>query len=129
MDLSLSPSECHLLRHLALADMPYSDEDMTSASVRNLDEEALRDDVPTLTWRGMVTVDDGRLSITPLGAAAHYASEAAELSARLVDVHTLAEELERLSPARAREAHAIRQLAQGAWSLEQAMRSASEHPA
>jgi hypothetical protein len=128
VDLSLSTSECQLLRHLVLADMPYVDQDAVAVAVRGLDEETVQDDVRSLTWRGMVAADGGRLSITPLGAAAHYASEVEHLSARLVDVVTLADELEHLAPALAREMHAVRQVAQGAWPLEQATRYASDGP-
>ncbi|MFH0175484.1 hypothetical protein [Streptomyces cacaoi] len=128
MDLSLSPSEDRLLRHLALADMPYADQDLIPVSARGLNEADVPDDVRTLTWRGMVATDEGSLSLTPLGAAAHYASEAERLTSRLVDVSTLADELERLVPALARETHAVRQVAQGTWSLEQALRFASDDP-
>lgn len=68
----------------------------------------------------MVAAEGGSLSLTPLGAAAHYAAEVELLSARLVDVSVLADELERLTPSLAREMHAVRQVAEGAWLLEQA---------
>ncbi|MGW8551610.1 hypothetical protein [Streptomyces tubercidicus] len=122
MDLSLSASEFRLLRHLALADMPYSDEDATPAAVRGLDVEKMQDDVRSLTWRGMVAADGSSLSLTALGAAAHHAAEAELLSARLVDVSVLADGIEGLSPSLAREMHAVRQVAEGAWPLEKARR-------
>lgn len=125
MDLALSASECRLLRHLALADMPYSDQDATPVAVRGLDDEKMQNDVRSLTWRGMVAAEGGSLSLTPLGAAAHYAAEVESLSARLVDVSVLADELERLTPSLAREMHAVRQVAVGAWPLEQATRYGS----
>ncbi|MCX4701236.1 hypothetical protein [Streptomyces sp. NBC_01373] len=128
MDLSLSASQSQLLRHLVLADMSYANQDAAAVAARGLDEETVQDDVQSLTWRGMVAADGGRLSITPLGAAAHYASEVEYLSARLVDVVTLADELEHLTPASAREMHTVRQVAQGAWSLEQATAYASDGP-
>jgi hypothetical protein len=125
VDLSLSASECRLLRHLALADMPYSDQDATPAAVRGLDGEHIQDDVRSLKWRGMVAAEGGSLSLTPLGAAAHYAAQVELLSARLVDMSVLADELERLNPSLAREMHAVRQVAVGAWSLEEATRYGS----
>ncbi|MDH2392386.1 hypothetical protein QCN29_27140 [Streptomyces sp. HNM0663] len=126
MDLSLSASEFRLLRHLALADMPYSDEETTPAAVRGLDDEKMQDDVRSLAWRGMVAADGSNLSLTPLGAAAHYAAEVELLSARLVDVSALADRLERLAPSLAREMHAVRQVTAGAWSLEEARRYVSD---
>ena len=128
MDLSISASEARLLRHLTLADIPYTLHDVAPLASRGLDEEQVQEDVLSLTWRGMVAADGGSLSITPLGAAAHYASEVEELSARLVDVCTLTDELERLAPSLTHETHAIRQVAQGTWSLEQATQYASGKP-
>ncbi|GGT40450.1 hypothetical protein GCM10014713_37770 [Streptomyces purpureus] len=95
VNLSLSASECRLLRHLALADMPYSDQDATPAAVRGLDGEQIQDDVRSLKWRGMVAAEGGSLSLTPLGAAAHYAAQVELLSARLVDMSVLADRTRR----------------------------------
>lgn len=125
VDLSLSASEIRLLRHLALADMPYSAEDATPAAVRGLDDERMHNDVQLLAWRGMVTIEGGLLTLTARGAAAYYAAEVELLSVRLVDVSTLTDGLEQLSPSLAREMHAIRQVAAGEWLLDAAMRYVS----
>ncbi|MFD5319823.1 hypothetical protein [Streptomyces sp. NPDC127098] len=125
MDLFLSASESRLLRHLALADIPYTDDDTIALAVRGLDEEEVRDDARSLAWRGMVTAEADRLSITPLGAAAYYAFEVEQLTVRLSDVCALVDELERAAPALARQTRAVRQVAQGAWTLEEATRYTS----
>ena len=125
MDLFLSASESRLLRHLTLADIPYSEEDAIALAVRGLDEDEVREDARSLAWRGMVAAEGDRLSITPLGAAAYYAYEVEQLTARLSDVCALVDELERVAPALGRQTCAVRQVAQGTWSLEEAIRYAS----
>ncbi|MFI1964066.1 hypothetical protein ACH429_08005 [Streptomyces pathocidini] len=127
MELSLSASEARLLSQLALASIRYAADDAIALAVRGLDEEQVHNDIQSLTWRGMVAADGDFLSLTPLGAAAHYACEAEELSARLVDVCTLADALEHLHPNLACGTHAVRQVAQGAWSLERARQYAVQH--
>lgn len=92
-----------------------------AVAARGMDAEATREDARTLGWMGMVEVADGYLSITPSGRAAYFESECARLSTRLADVGVFADELERLTPAPAGGAHALRQLAQEAWTIQEAV--------
>lgn len=115
----LTASERRLLGHLALADFPHPDVQPGSAAARELDEDQLRADIEVLRRAGMVTVE-GLMSITDLGMVAYLAAERNDLEATLVDVSALADELQRRDPVSA-VPHVLRQLAQGIWSLEQAL--------
>ncbi|MFD3940370.1 hypothetical protein ACFWSF_36630 [Streptomyces sp. NPDC058611] len=117
---TLTSSEKQLLGHLALADFPHPDSEPKSAAARGLDERQLHSDIEELRRSGQVTVTEGRLSITELGMIAYLAAERGELEATLVDVSALADELQRRDPLSA-VPHSLRQLAQGAWPLDQAL--------
>ncbi|MET9987135.1 hypothetical protein [Streptomyces rochei] len=117
---ALTPSERQLLGHLALADFPHPDVEPKSAAARGLDECRLRADIKELRRTGQVTVAKGQLSITELGMVAYLAAERDELEATLVEVSALADELQRRDPLSAVQ-HSLRQLAQGAWTLDQAL--------
>ncbi|MBM9506714.1 hypothetical protein [Actinacidiphila acididurans] len=116
----LTSSQKQLLGHLALADFPHPDAEPASAAARGLDECRLRADIEELCNTRQVTVAEGHLSITELGVVAYLAAERDELAATLVDVSALADELRRRDPVSA-VPHSLRQLAQGAWSLDQAL--------
>ncbi|MFF9867072.1 hypothetical protein ACF1G0_16900 [Streptomyces sp. NPDC013953] len=118
---ALSPSQLHLLQHLMLAEVPHPDTDPVSVAVRDLEEASIADDVQTLSWMGLLEVRGKRLAITPRGRAVHFEAECAVLSTRLAEVSGFADDLQRRTPSLSAELHALRQLADGAWSVTEAM--------
>ncbi|MFD7118332.1 hypothetical protein ACFWAA_14960 [Streptomyces sp. NPDC059922] len=74
----------------------------------------------TLSWMGLLEVTGEHLTITPRGKAAHFEAECAMLAERLVEVSVFADELQRRTPSLDAEMHALRQLAEGAWSATEA---------
>ncbi|MFF5086013.1 hypothetical protein [Streptomyces niveus] len=117
---ALSSSERQTLGHLALADFPHPDVEPKSAAARGLDEGQLRLDIEELRRTRQVTVIEGRLSITELGMVAYLTAERDELKATLTDMSALADELQRRDPVSV-VPHSLRQLAQGVWTLGQAL--------
>ncbi|WP_457492764.1 hypothetical protein [Streptomyces sp. P5_D11] len=103
-----------------LAEVPHPDTDPVAVAVRDLGEASITDDVQTLSWMGLLEVRGKRLAITPLGRAVHFEAECAVLSARLVEVSVFANDLQRRTPSHGAELHALRQLAEGAWSVTEA---------
>ncbi|MEV8030765.1 hypothetical protein [Streptomyces sp. NPDC086182] len=104
-----------------LAEVPHPDTDPAAVAVRDLEETSIADDVQTLSWMGLLEVRGERLAITPHGRAAHFEAECAALSARLVEVHVFADHLQRRTPSIGTELHALRQLADGSWSVTEAV--------
>jgi hypothetical protein len=100
------------------AEIPFPD--ATAAAVRGLDETSITDDVRTLSWMGLLEVTGEGLAITPRGRAARLEVECATLEERLVEVSAFAGELQRRTPSLSVEMHALRQLAEGAWSITEA---------
>ncbi|MFC7217920.1 hypothetical protein ACFQLX_07025 [Streptomyces polyrhachis] len=114
MHLTLSSSQLQLLHHLTLADIPYPD--AVAVAARGLNEATVTDDVRTLSRSGLLEVTGEHLAITPRGKAAHFEAQYAVLAERLVEVSVFADELQRRTPSLSVEMHALRQLAEGAWS-------------
>jgi hypothetical protein len=104
-----------------LAEVPHPDTDPVSVAVRDLEEASVQDDVQTLSWMGLLEVRGERMAITPHGRAAHFEAECAVLSTRLAEVSGFADDLQRRTPSLSAELHALRQLANGAWSVPEAM--------
>lgn len=100
--------------------MPYPDSDGFASAARGLDESSVQDDARVLSWMGLVAVTGDHLAITPPGRAAYFEAECSELSARLAEVNVFADEIERRSPSLAAELHALRQIAEGVWSVDEA---------
>ncbi|MFJ9869833.1 hypothetical protein [Streptomyces sp. NPDC101165] len=121
MHSALSPSQLQLLQHLMLAEVPHPDTDPAAVAVRDLEEASITDDVQTLSWMGLLEVRGEHLAITPHGRAVHFEAECAVLSARLAEVSVFADDLQRRTPSLGAELHALRQLADGAWSLTEAV--------
>ncbi|MCZ7456702.1 hypothetical protein [Streptomyces sp. WMMC940] len=118
----LSPLQHHLLQELDLCDLPVPEAAPESYAVRDLDTDEVRAALPTLLWSGLVEERAGArgvLGLTPLGAAALSAAECDELTARLVAVASFADTVSRGAPSRA-AGHALKRLAEGSWTLEQA---------
>lgn len=83
-------------------------------------------DVPLLSWLKLIERRDDHLKVTALGVAVHYRRlyEASEL--RLSEVFRLAEAHESEAP---QLALAVRRLAQGSVTFEEALSSAARRPA
>ncbi|MFE3861197.1 hypothetical protein ACFXPT_12300 [Streptomyces goshikiensis] len=105
--------------------------DAVAVAARGLDETIIHGDVQALAWMGLLEVTGESLAITPRGRAARLEAECATLEERLVEVSVFADELQRRTPSLRAEMHALRQLAQGVWSVTEAAeyveRQAKEH--
>ncbi|MET9130470.1 hypothetical protein [Streptomyces antibioticus] len=119
---ALSPLQQHLLQELDLGDLPLPEQAPESYLARDLDTDEVQDALPALVWAGLVERrggDLGSLALTPLGAAALRTAECDELTARLSAVVSFSETVS--TGAAPRPAGlALRRLAEGTWSLEQA---------
>ncbi|WP_343997159.1 hypothetical protein [Streptomyces thermocarboxydovorans] len=120
--IQLSPLQQHLLRELDLCDLPAPERSPESYAARDLDTAEVRDALPTLLWAGLVEQrggDRGALRLTPLGAAVLREAECDELTARLSAVASFADTVSRGAAPRL-AGHALKRLAEGTWTLEQA---------
>ncbi|NED31812.1 hypothetical protein [Streptomyces sp. SID8499] len=118
----LSSLQQQLLRELDLCDLPAPEAAPESYAARDLDLDQVRDILPELLWAGLVEQRDsdrGTLGLTVAGAAALRSAECDELTARLAAVVSFADTVARGAPPRA-AGHALKRLADGAWSLERA---------
>ncbi|GHF42132.1 hypothetical protein [Streptomyces griseosporeus] len=118
----LSPLQQHLLREMDLCDLPAPETAPESYAARDLDTDEVRDALPALLWSGLVEQsgdDHDILRLTPLGAAALREAECDELTARLSAVASFADMVSRGAPPRP-AGHALKRLAEGTWTLEQA---------
>lgn len=118
----LSPLQQHLLQELDLCDLPAPERAPESYLARDLDTDEIRDALPTLLWSGLVERrggDLGTLALTPLGAAALREAECDQLTARLGAVASFADTVS-MGAAPRPAGLALRRLAEGAWTLEQA---------
>lgn len=122
--MALTDSQYRLLAELALGDLPAPGHEPGLASARGLDPETVRTDVPALSWMGLVAVTDGNLSATALGTAVLHRTERENAEIRLAEVAAFADALELADEPgfdHRRASHALRNLAQGAFSLEEAV--------
>ncbi|MFF8841394.1 hypothetical protein ACF08N_01490 [Streptomyces sp. NPDC015127] len=120
--LALSPLQHHLLRELDLCDLPAPESEPASYTARDLDTDAVRDILPTLLWAGLVEQrggGQGTLRLTAAGAAALRSAECDELTARLNAVVSFSDTVARGAAPRP-AGYALKRLAEGAWTLEQA---------
>ncbi|MFF5968946.1 hypothetical protein ACFY64_35700 [Streptomyces collinus] len=118
----LSPLQHHLLQELDLCDLPAPERAPESYLARDLDADEIRDALPTLLWSGLVERrggDQGSLALTPLGVAALRTAECDELAARLSAVASFADTISTGAAPRS-AGLALRRLAEGTWTLEQA---------
>lgn len=105
-----------------LCDLPAPETAPESYAARDLDTDEVRDALPTLLWSGLVEQrggDRGTLRLTPLGAAVLREAECDELTARLSAVASFADTVSQGAPPRP-TGHALKRLAEGTWTLEQA---------
>ncbi|MEU9304583.1 hypothetical protein [Streptomyces sp. NPDC048269] len=118
----LTPPQQQLLQELELCDLPAPERAPESYLARGLDTDEIRDALPALLWAGLVERrggDLGILALTPLGAAALRAAECDELTARLSAVASFADTVSAGAAPRT-AGLALRRLAEGTWTLEQA---------
>lgn len=118
----LSPLQQHLLQELDLCDLPAPEGAPEAYLARDLDTDEIRDALPALVGAGLVERRDGdpdTLALTPLGAATLRAAECDELTARLSAVAAFAETVSWGAEPRS-AGLALRRLAEGTWTLEQA---------
>ncbi|MFF2087877.1 hypothetical protein ACFVVM_29205 [Nocardia sp. NPDC058176] len=119
MHPALSPSQIQVLHHLVTAEIPAPD--AIAATVRGLDQESITADVQTLSWMGLLEVTGESLVITPRGKAVYFEAECATLGERLAEVSVFADEMQRRTPSLSPEMHALRELAEGAWTGTEAV--------
>ncbi|WP_328492927.1 hypothetical protein OHS59_09435 [Streptomyces sp. NBC_00414] len=84
---------------------------------RGLDPDEVRAEAPELVFLKLLVPEDGRLSVTDLGAAVHYRTAFETAEERLAAVVRLAESVEGLPP---RLIRAVRGLAQGSVQYDEA---------
>ncbi|MEH0416881.1 hypothetical protein [Streptomyces sp. B21-083] len=119
---TLSPLQQHLLQELDLCDLPAPERSPESYLARDLDTDEIRDALPTLLWSGLVERQGGELgnlTLTPVGVASLRAAECDELTARLSAVASFSDTVS-MGAAPRPAGLALRRLAEGTWTLEQA---------
>lgn len=127
--VDLTDAQWRLLAQLATAplrDPGISTGDAEAAAARGIDSEQILDDVPLLNWLKLIERRDDQLVATALGAAVHYRRlyESSEL--RLSEVARLAEAHETMAP---QLTPAVRRLAQGSVTFEEALSGAARRSA
>ncbi|WP_322768935.1 hypothetical protein [Frankia sp. Cr1] len=122
--IELTDAQHRILAELMLGDLPLPDDEPEAVVARGFSPRQLATDVPVMLWMKLISDAGGVLSATTLGAAIFYRAEQEAAQGRLVTVVLFADALEaaaeseraaRLAP------HALRQLAQGAISLDEAV--------
>jgi hypothetical protein len=84
----------------------------------------MRADVPALLWMGLIAQSHGTLSVAQLGSAVFHRAERENAGNRLAEVAAFADALEATSGSEVdhrRIPYALRQLAQGAFTLDEAV--------
>ncbi|WP_199865185.1 hypothetical protein [Frankia sp. EI5c] len=108
-----------------VGDISLSSADPAAVEARGLAPEAVAAVLPTMRWLKLVTEQDGVLTATDLGAAVFHRARQEDAEARLSAVVSFADVLEAAvgSERATRSApRALRQLAQGVISRDQAVR-------
>ncbi|MDX3239379.1 hypothetical protein PV392_27565 [Streptomyces sp. ME03-5709C] len=122
--VALTDTQYALLAELMLAPLPHSAADV---SARGLSADQVSGDVPALVWARLIEESDEMLAVTMRGAAVYYRAEHEKAERRLADMATFADALETQEDAGVaqlrRIAGALRGLAQGTLSLEEAIGS------
>ncbi|GAA3882584.1 hypothetical protein [Streptomyces lannensis] len=122
-NLTLTDSQRRLLAELVLSPLPSPIDD-GDAVARRLSPDELRVDVSTLQWMGLITESRGSISATAKGAAVFHRAEQEKAESRLAEVVAFADALEAVSRAdldQSQIATALRMLAQGRYSLKEAI--------
>ncbi|MBL1291598.1 hypothetical protein ACFTXO_02610 [Streptomyces sp. NPDC057067] len=100
--------------------------DAEAAVARGIDAGQVQRDEPLLNWLKLIERRDGRLAATALGAAVHYRRLCESSERRLSEVVRLAEAHETTAP---HLALAVRLLAQGSVTFDEALSGAVQRPA
>ncbi|MER7722961.1 hypothetical protein [Streptomyces sp. NPDC096323] len=127
--MDLTDAQWRLLAQLvtaSLRDPRASTEDAQVATARGIDPEQMHEDVPLLSWLKLMERRDGELTVTALGVAVHYRRLSETSEVRLSEVARLAEAHESQAP---QLTLAVRRLAQGSVTFEEALSSAARRPA
>jgi hypothetical protein len=122
--VALTDSQYRLLAELVLGALPSPAHEPESAVARGLAPQQMRADVPALLWMGLITELHGTLSVTRLGSAVFHRAERENAENRLAEVVAFADALEAASGSEVdhrRIPYALRQLAQGAFTWDEAV--------
>lgn len=127
--VDLTDAQWRLLAQLvtaSLRDPHASTENTEVAAARGIDPEQIHEDVPLLSWLKLMEQRDDELTVTALGAAVHYRRLYESSEVRLSEVARLAEAHESQAP---QLTLAVRRLAQGSVTFEEALSGAARRPA
>ncbi|GAA2109480.1 hypothetical protein [Streptomyces synnematoformans] len=120
----LTSTQHRLLAELVRSTLPVPSREPHGAAARGLDPQQVAADVPDLLWMKLISDAGGLLSITTLGAAVYHRAEHEAAERRLAEVSAFADAVEAglaSGSARDRIPYALRKLAQGEFSLDQAV--------
>ncbi|MDG9704825.1 hypothetical protein [Streptomyces sp. DH37] len=120
----LSNSQYQILTELMRSTLPNPVRDPESAAARGLNPQQVQADVPTLLWMGVITETNGTLSVTAFGAALFHRAEQEKAENQLSEVVAFADALEASGKSEvnySRIPYALRKLAQGDFSLDEAV--------
>jgi len=123
--VELSESQHRILAELMIEDLPSPDDDPASVEARGLPAPMVAAEMAVMRWMKLITDDGGVLSATTLGAAIFHRAKQEEAEERLAAVVSFADVLEAAAGSKRasqRAPHALRQLAQGVISRDQAVR-------
>lgn len=126
--VALTDSQHRLLAELMLSPLPVSPSE--EAVARGLAPDQLQADVRTLQWMGLIKESSQAIVATVQGSAVFHRAEQERAEGRLADVAAFADAIEsdkgdEIDPCRI--APALRRLAQGTYSLEEAIRHATSN--
>jgi hypothetical protein len=120
--VALTDSQHRLLAELALSTLPVPELEEEFVVAPGLTPQQMRADVTHLRWMGLIAEVHGTLSITALGAAVFHRAEQETAESRLVEVAAFADALDAVPEVdQRRVSYALRQLAQGVYSLDEAV--------
>ncbi|MEW2485793.1 hypothetical protein [Streptomyces sp. NPDC048411] len=127
--VALTESQHRLLAELVLGPLPISANE-EAAVARGLAPDQMQADMPTLQWMGLIKESSQAIVATAQGSAVFHRAEQEKAEGRLADVAAFADAVEsdqgaEIDPCRI--APALRRLAQGTYSLEEAIRHASSN--
>ncbi|MHC3461487.1 hypothetical protein [Streptomyces flavovirens] len=127
--VDLTDAQWGLLAELVTApqrDPSSSTADAEAAVARGIDPGQVQRDEPLLSWLKLIERREGWLAATALGAAVHYRRLCESSERRLSEVARLAQAHETTAP---HLALAVRRLAQGSVTFDEALSGAARSPA
>ncbi|WP_329176398.1 hypothetical protein [Streptomyces sp. NBC_01477] len=122
--IALTSSQHQLLAELVLSTLPSPAHEPESAVARGLSQHQMQSDASALLWMGLIAESKGILSVTLLGSVVYQRAAREDAENRLVAVAAFADALEAASHSEVdqrRISYALRQLAQGAITLDEAV--------